>query len=135
MGFSEKPAVWTDREPTLDEELNALAEDELVEMAYLPSDWTGVLAHVFISTALGQHGPRIKVYVRKGRHQPSASISVGPNPRILASSLDERDLTRIAPNALEWVALNHEALTHFWFEGESLDIQDVADFGRTLKKV
>lgn len=135
MGFSEKPAVWTDREPTLDEELSALAEDDLVEMAYLPSDWTGVLAHVFISTALGQHGPRIKVYVRKGRHQPSASISVGPNPRILASSLDERDLTRIAPKALEWVALNHEALTNFWFEGENLDIQDVADFGRTLKKV
>jgi len=135
MGFSEKPAAWTDREPTLDEELNALAEDDLVEMAYLPSDWTGVLAHVFISTALGRHGPRIKIYLRKGRHQPSASISIGPSPRILASSLDECDLKRIAPKALEWVALNHAALTHFWFEGESLDIQDVADFGRTLKKV
>ena len=135
MGFSEKPAVWTDREPTLDEELGALMEEDLVEMAYLPPDWTGVLAHIFISTALGQHGPRIKVYVRKGRHQPSASISIGPEPRLLASSLAERDLKRIAPGALEWVTLNHEALTKFWFDGEAMDIQDLADFGRGLKKV
>lgn len=80
-------------------------------------------------------GPRIKFYVRKGRHQPSASISVGPSPRILARNLDERDRKRIAPRALEWVALNHKPLTNFWFEGESLNIQDVADFGRTPKKV
>lgn len=104
-------------------------------MACLPTEWTGVLAHIFISTALGQHDPRVKLYVKKGRRQPSASISIGPAPRILASSLDERDLKRIAPKALEWVALNHEALTRFWFDGEDLDIQDVADFGRSLKKV
>lgn len=135
MSFHEAIAVWTDREPTLHEELHALAEDDLVEMAYLPSEWTGVLAHIFISTALGQHGPRVKVYLKKGRHQPSASISIGPNPRVLASSLDERDLNRIAPQAIAWVALNHEALTTFWFEGENLDIADVADFGRSLQKV
>lgn len=135
MGFSESPAVWTDREPTLDEEINALGEEGIVEMANLPPDWTGVLATIFISTALGQHGPRVKLYLTPGRHQPSASISIGPNPRILASSLDERDLKRIAPKALEWVRLNHEALTTFWFEGESLAIADVADFARSLKKV
>jgi hypothetical protein len=135
MSFEESVAVWIDREPTLDEELRALAEDDLVEMAYLPPDWTGILAHIFISTALGQHGPRVKVYVKKGRHQPSASISIGPNPRVLASSLDQRDLNQLAPQVIAWVALNHEALTTFWFEGESLDIADVADFGRSLKKV
>ncbi|MFT4954958.1 MAG: hypothetical protein ACI8U3_001340 [Brevundimonas sp.] len=135
MGFSESPAVWTDREPTLDEEITALEEEDIFEMANLPPDWTGVLATIFISTALGQHGPRVKLYLKPGRHQPSASISIGPNPRILASSLDERDLKRIAPKALEWVTLNHEALTTFWFEGESLAIADVADFARSLKKV
>ena len=135
MGLSEKPAVWTGREPTLDEELRAVKEEDVVEMAYLPSDWTGVPAHIFISTALGQHGPRIKIYLRKGRNQPSASISIGPAPRVLASTLDERDLKRLAPQAIKWVALNHEALTTFWYEGESLDIADVADFGRSLKKV
>ena len=135
MSFEESIAVWIDREPTLDEELGALEEDDLVEMANLPSDWTGVLATIFISTALGKHGPRIKVYLKPGRHQPSASISIGPNPRVLASSLDDRDLARIAPKALEWVAANHEALTTFWFEGETWNINDVSDFGRSLKKV
>lgn len=135
MSFEESIAVWIDREPTLDEELGALEEDDLVEMANLPSDWTGVLATIFISTALGKHGPRIKVYIKPGRHQPSASISIGPNPRVLASSLDDRDLVRIAPKALEWVAANHEALTTFWFEGETWNINDVSDFGRSLKKV
>jgi hypothetical protein len=117
-----------------DEELTALGE-EPVEMANLPPDWTGVLATIFISTAMGQHGPRVKLYLKTGRGQPSASISIGPNPRVLASSLDERDLNRIAPKALEWVTLNHEALTTFWFEGETLDIADVANFGRSLKRV
>ncbi|WP_292108850.1 hypothetical protein [Brevundimonas sp.] len=133
--MNENIAAWTDREPTLDEELRALGEEDVVEMGYLPPEWTGVFAHVFISTALGQHGPRIKLYVRKGRHQPSASISIGPQPRILASSLDDRDLKRISPKALEWVALNHEALTRFWFEGDDMDIPDIAEFGSRLKKV
>lgn len=135
MSFHEPIAVWIDREPTLDEELNALGEEDVVEMANLPPDWTGVLATIFISTALGQHGPRVKLYLKTGRGQPSASISIGPNPRVLASSLDDRDLNRLVPKALEWVALNHEALTTFWFEGESMNIADVADFGRSLKKV
>ena len=78
---------------------------------------------------------RIKSYLKPGRGQPSESISIDPNPRVLASSLEERDLKRIAPKALEWVALNHEALTSFWFEGQDLMIQDVADFGRSLKRV
>ena len=135
MAVHENIAVWTDREPTLDEELRVLGEEDVVEMANLPPEWTGVLATILISTALGQHGPRTKLYLKPGRHQPSASISIGPNPRVLASSLDQRDLARIAPKALEWVALNHEALTSFWFEGETMNISDVADFGRSLKKV
>jgi len=134
MSVQETAAVWTDREPTLDEELAALGE-EAVEMANLPPDWTGVLATIFISTAMGQHGPRVKLYLKPGRGQPSASISIGPDPRVLASSLDPRDLKRITPKALEWVALNHQALTTFWFEGESWVIDDVAAFGRGLKRV
>ena len=102
MGVQDTIAVWIDREPTLDEELTALGE-ESVETANLPPDWTGVLATIFISTAMGQHGPPVKLYLKPGRNQPSASISIGPDPRVLASSLTERDLARVAPKALEWV--------------------------------
>lgn len=135
MGLHETIAIWTDREATLDEELAALGEDEVFEMANLPPDWTGVLATIFISTAMGRHGPRVKLYLKPGRGQPSASISIGPQPRVLASSLDPRELTRIAPKALEWVALNHEALTRFWFEGETMLIADVSEFARGLSRV
>jgi len=134
MGVQEAIAVWTDREPTLDEELAAIDEEPL-EMANLPPEWTGVLAVVLISTVMGQHGPRVKLFLKPGRHQPSASISIGPHPRVLASSLSERDLHRIAPKAIEWVTLNHEALTAFWCDGESWMLDDVAEFSRSLKKV
>lgn len=134
MGFEETIAVWTDREPTLDEELTALGE-EVAEMANLPPEWTGVLAVVFISTAMGQHGPRVKLYLKPGRGQPSASISIGPAPRVLASSLDERELKRITPKALEWVVLNHEALTTFWFEGEKWMDDRVTAFKQGLARV
>jgi len=134
MGLNETVAVWMDREPTLGEELDALG-DAVAEMANLPPEWTGVLAVIFISTAMGQHGPRVKLFLKPGRGQPSASISIGPNPRVLASSLDDRDLNRIAPKALEWVALNHEALTTFWFEGESWMDDQVTAFKQELKRV
>lgn len=135
MSLHDNIAVWIDHEPTLDEELRALADEDVFEMANLPPDWTGVFATVFISTAMGSHGPRIKVYPKPGRNQPSASISIGPNPRVLASSLEDRELAKVAPKALEWVAANHEALTTFWFEGETWNISDVSDFGRSLNKV
>lgn len=135
MSVHETVAVWTDREPTLDEELRAPGEEDIFEMANLDEALTGVPGVITITTAMGDRGPRVKTLLRPGRHQPRASISIGPNPRVLASSLDERDLNAIAPQALAWVALNHEALTTFWFEGESLDIADAADFGRSLKKV
>jgi len=134
MGLHESIAVWTDREPTLGEEIDAL-RNEIAEMANLPPDWTGVLAVVFISTAMGRLGPRIKLYLKPGRDQPSASISISPNPRVLAPSLDERDLARIAPKALEWVALNREALTTFWFEGEGWMDDRVTAFKQGLKRV
>ena len=135
MTVHETITVWTEREATLEEELAALGEDEVFEMANLPPDRTGVLATIFISTAMVQRGPRVKLYLKPGRGQPSASISNGPNPRVLANSLDERDLNRIAPKALEWVSLNHEALTRFWFEGETMLIADVSEFARSLRRV
>ena len=135
MGFSERPAVWTDHEPTLDEELRALGEEDIFDMANLVEAQTGIPGIVTITTVMGKHGPRVKYFLKPGRHQPSFSVAIASQPRVVANSLDERDLNRMAAPVIEWVALNHEALTTFWFEGESLDIADVADFGRSLKKV
>lgn len=121
MGFSEKPAVWTDREPTLDEEVGALDEEDIFEMANLTEDQTGIAGIVFISTVMGAHGPRVKYFLKTGPGQPSFSVSVASEPRVVASSLPDRDFARMAPPVLEWVRLNHEALARFWWEGKILD--------------
>lgn len=132
--MNENIAVWTDREPTLDEEISALDDEDVFEMANLTEDQTGVPGIVFISTVMGAHGPRVKYYLKTGPGQ-GFSAAVGSEPRVLASSLDERDLKRMAPVVLEWVRLNHEALTRFWWEGKVWPDSEVTAFKSSLKKV
>jgi len=134
MGFSEKPAVWTDREPTLDEEIGALGDEDIFEMANLTEDQTGVPGVVFVSTVMGSHGPRVKYFLKTGPGQASFSVAVAYEPRVLASSMDECDLNRMGPKVLEWVRLNHEALARFWWEGKFWTDHQVTEFKATLKK-
>jgi len=135
MGFSEKPAVWTDREPTLDEEIGALDDEDIFDMANLGEDRTGVPGVIMISTAMGAHGPRVKYYLKTGPGQLSFSVAVASEPRVLASSMAARDLNRRGPSVIDWVALNHEALARFWWDGAHWMNEDVQTFIAALKKV
>lgn len=135
MGFSEKPAVWTDREPTLDEEIGALDDEDIFDMANLVEDQTGIAGIVFISTGMGAHGPRVKYFLKTGAGRPSFSVAVASEPRVVASSLPDRDLARMAPPVLEWVRLNHEALTRYWWEGKFWTDHEATAFKAGLKKV
>ena len=135
MGFSEKPAAWTDREPTLDEEIGALGDEDIFDMANLPEERTGVPGVIMISTAMGRHGPRVKYYLKTGPGQPSFSVTVASEPRVAATSLGERDLKRMAPGVLEWVRLNHEALARFWWDGAYWMNDEVQTFIAELQKV
>ncbi len=67
-----------------------LACEDLVEMANLTSAQTGVPGTIFISTAMGAHGPRVKYFVRPGRTQPSFSVSIADAPTVVANSLPAR---------------------------------------------
>ena len=135
MGFQETIAVWTDREPTLDEELRALDEEDILEMANLGEDQTGVPGIILISTTMGAHGPRVKYFLKTGRQQPSFSVAIASEPRVLANSLPDRDLARMAPSVVDWVRLNHEALGRFWWEGQDWMHSEVRDFVDGLAKV
>jgi hypothetical protein len=135
MGLSEKPAVWTDREPTLDEEIGALDDEDIFDMANLVESQTGVPGTITITTVMGQHGPRVKYFLKRGRHQPSFSVAVASTPRVVANSLDERDLNRMAPEVMAWVALNHEALAAFWWDGADWASPEVQTFIAGLRKV
>lgn len=135
MGVSETPAVWTGHEPTLDEEIGALGEEDLFDMANLVESQTGVPGIITITTVMGRHGPRVKYLLRPGRHQPSFSVAIAATPRVVANSLEDRDLKRMAPTVVEWVTLNHEALAAFWWDGADWTAPDVQEFIARLKRV
>jgi hypothetical protein len=61
-------------EPTLGEEFAAFADDDIVEITNLQEDDTGIPGVIFISTAMGFHGPRVKYFIKAGRSQPSFSV-------------------------------------------------------------
>ena len=123
------------QEPTIDEELAAFGEDDVVEMTNLQEKDTGIPGVIFISTAMGPHGPRVKYFLKAGRHQPSFSVSIADEPAVVASSLAERDLNCAAPAVIQWVRLNREALLRFWQEGDTMPLDELHAFAKGLKKL
>lgn len=119
---------------TVDEELRIVG-DEPFEMTNLAEEDTGVTGVVFISTAMGGHGPRVKWFARPGRGQPSFSVSIDPQPRLLASSLSDRDTRRAYPAVARWTALNHAALLRFWNEGDAWTSREVSAFLAGLERL
>lgn len=77
----------------------------------------------------------MKWFARPGAGQPSLSVSIEPEPRVLASSMDERQTTQAAPRVIAWVQANHEALRRFWFEGETLMADDFVAFLDGLRRL
>ncbi len=135
MGFNEAPVVWIDREPTLDEEISALGDEDVFEMANLVEAQTGVPGTIFISTVMGSRGPRVKYYPHRGGQEPSFLVAIASEPRVVASSLTDRDLAKSAAAVLEWTRINHEALARFWWEGKTWSDPEFTAFKAGLKKV
>src|SRR5258707_14112537 len=79
-----------------------LREDILVEMANLTSAQTGVPGTIFISTAMGGHGLRVKYYLQPGRTQPSFSVTIADTPTAAPNSLPGRAPRPTSPT---WIAL------------------------------
>ena len=135
MSMHDDARAYLPPDPTVQAELASLGEEALFEMTNLPPDRTGIRGILFLSTAVGFHGPRVKYFVKTGKGQPSFSVSISAEPRVLANSLPERVANQMAPSVIEWVKLNREALLSFWNEGESWTIDELNDFIGRLKKV
>ena len=71
-----------------------LAGDDVVEMANLTTAQTGVPGTIFISTAMGGRGPRVKYFLQPGRSQPSFSVAIADIPTVVANSLPVRVVGR-----------------------------------------
>jgi len=116
----------------LAEELSA---DILVEMANLTADQTGVPGTIFISTAMGSHGPRVKYYLQPGRTQPSFSVTISDNPVVAANSLPIRVVRQVSPQVIAWVSRNKHALLDFWHHGDTWTQPQVNAFIQDLQRI
>ncbi|MGE0258213.1 MAG: hypothetical protein AB7H71_10290 [Alphaproteobacteria bacterium] len=130
MTTEELAAIPAD--PPLTDELVC---DDVVEMANLTSAQTGVPGTIFISTAMGSHGPRVKYFVQPGRTQPSFSVSIGDAPVVVANSLPTRTVRQISPQVIEWVGRNRDDLLDFWNNGDTWTQPEVNAFIQRLRRV
>jgi hypothetical protein len=112
-----------------------LAHEDTVEMANLTSAQTGVPGTIFISTAMGAHGPRVKYFVQPGRTQPSFSVSVTDPPTVVANSLPARTVRQISPQVIAWVSRNKDELLDFWNRGDTWTQPEVNEFIERLRRV
>ena len=117
-------------DPSLAEEL---VREELVEMANLTTAQTGVAGTIFILTAVGAHGPRVKYFVQPGRTQPSFSVSIADIPAVVANSLPARVVRQMSPQVIGWVSRNRDALLDFWRHGDTWTQPEVNDFIQKLQ--
>ncbi|MFZ2006812.1 MAG: hypothetical protein WB697_22610 [Stellaceae bacterium] len=117
--------------PLVDE----LAPEEVVEMANLTSAQTGVAGTIFVSTAMGAHGPRVKYFERPGRTQPSFSVSIGDGPAVVADSLQARVVRQMSPQVIAWVPRNKDALLDFCHNGDTWTQPEVNEFIQRLQSV
>jgi hypothetical protein len=112
-----------------------LADEDVVEMANLTTAQTGVPGTIFIATAMGGHGPRVKYFLRPGRSRPSFSVMISDTPTVIANSLPVRIVRQMSPQVTEWVSHNKEALLDFWHHGDSWTQPEVNAFIQTLVRV
>jgi len=112
-----------------------LAHADTVEMANLTSAQTGVPGTIFISTAMGAHGPRVKYFMQPGRTQPSFSVSVADTPTVVANSLPARTVRQMSPQVIAWVSRNKDELLDLWHRGDTWTQPEVNDFIQRLRRV
>src|SRR5437899_4355810 len=77
-----------------------LAGGDVVEMANLTTAQTGVPGTIFISTAMGGYGPRVKYFLQPGRSRPSFSVAITDIPSVVANSLPLRVVRQASPQVI-----------------------------------
>ncbi len=111
-----------------------LSDDIVVDMANLSTAQTGIAGTIFISTAMGPHGPRVKYFLQPGRTQRSFSVSIADPPSAVANSLPAPVVRQMSPQVIEWVSRNKDALLDFWHHGDTWTQPEVNDFVQRLQR-
>jgi hypothetical protein len=112
-----------------------LVVEDVVEMANLTTAQTGVPGTIFISTAMGGHGPRVEYFLQPGRSQPSFSVAIADVPVVVANSLPSRVVRQASPQVIDWVSRNKAALLDFWYHGDTWLQPNVNEFIQKNQRV
>ena len=110
-------------------------DDGVIEMANLDKSQTGIDGVIWISTMMTGHAPRVKYFVCPGRTQPSFSVTIADQPRVVANSLPPRVVNQTSPLVTQWVALNKDALLDFWHYGDTWTASQLIQFLQSFRKV
>lgn len=113
--------------------LNELKADLLFEMANLGKKHTGFDKIIYISTAQASHGPRVKIFHKTGKGEPSTSISIEDDPKVVADSLNPPQSE--IDDVIRFVKLNKVDLLKFWHHGTDMMKDDVDALIDGLKKI
>ncbi|HMD65280.1 MAG TPA: hypothetical protein VKG22_01360 [Stellaceae bacterium] len=112
-----------------------LASEDVVEMANLTTSQTGVPGTIFISTAMGGHGPRVKYFLQLGRSQASFSVTIADASTVAANSLPVRVVRQTSSQVISWVLRNKDASLDFWYHGDTWTQPEVNDFVQKLHRL
>ena len=111
-------------------------EIELIEMANLPPERTGIEGVIYISTAQARHAPRVKWYPSRPRDKaPCLSVTIEPVPNAFNHHLPARVFAVAGEPVKAWVTLNYLDLLDFWDHGNTWMDDEVDAFKKALKKL
>lgn len=109
--------------------------DGIIEMANLDKSQTGIDGIIWISTMMTGHAPRVKYFVRPGRTQPSFSVTIADQPRVVSNSLPRQVVNQMSPLVIQWVTLNRDALSDFWHHGDTWTAPQLIQFLQSFRRV
>lgn len=114
----------------------ALRDEEMFDVVNLTPRDTGVSGIIFVSTAMGQHGPRVKWFPeRASRDGPCVIVTIGADPSIIVQGLPAAQAGRAAAAVRAWVQANELPLLRFWREGLTWTREEVNFFFDSLTKI
>jgi hypothetical protein len=110
-------------------------DDSVIEMANLDRSQTGIDGVIWISTMMTRDAPRVKYFVRPGRTQPSFSVTIADQPRVVANSLPPRIVNQMSPLVTQLVTLNKDSLLDFWHHGDTGTASQLIQFFQNFRRV
>jgi hypothetical protein len=112
------------------------ADDEMFDVVNLATRETGVTGTIFVSTAQGAHGPRVKWYPgRPGREVACLTMTLEAVPQVINHGLSRIQASSGEAQLREWVRMNRAALLDFWENGVFWTRDEVNAFFDGLAKL